>query len=121
MKYIQMVLIAILSLSMMSACVSTTVLKSSPPGAKFYADGHYLGEGPVTYSDKKTSLSQTLIEIKKEGYADKTVILKRNEELNVGALVGGILLAPTVVGLLFFLWITDYSPAHSYDLEKAKK
>lgn len=121
MKYVKKAIAALSLMTFLTACASTTTLKSTPAGAKFYANGHYLGEGPVTYSDTKPVGSKTVIEIKKEGYADKTAILSRTEQVNVGALVGGILLAPTVVGLLFFLWVCDYNPYYVFDLEQVNE
>ena len=78
-------------------------------------------EESVSYSDKKIVGSSTVIEVKKEGYKDKVASISRNGHLNAGALVGGILLAPTVVGLLFFLWVMDYNPYYVFDLEQNDK
>jgi hypothetical protein len=121
MQYLKKALAALSLMTLLSACASITTLKSTPEGAKFYANGQYLGEGSVTYSDTKPVGAQTIIEIKKKGYANKTAVLSRTEQVNVGALVAGILLAPTVVGLLFFLWVCDYSPYHVFDLEPASE
>ena len=121
MKFFSAALASILLISFLTSCVSTTTLKSTPAGAKFYADGHYLGEGSVTYSDKKIVGSTTLIEIKKEGYKEKTVAIARNGQVNVGALIGGILLAPTFFGLAFFFWVMDYNSYYVFDLEPKEK
>lgn len=117
MRKVSKIIASSLSIMLISACTSTTMLKSTPSGAKFYANGQYLGEGPVSYSDKKPVGSTTVIEVKKPGFQDKTLTISRSEELNVGALVGGILLSPTLIGLLFFVWIMDYKPYHVVDLE----
>lgn len=119
MHFIKRVVSGIICVSILCSCVSTTTLKSTQPGTKIFADGHYLGEGSVSYSDKKVSGSDTVIELKKEGFADKTVTINRSGQVNVGAIVGGILLAPTLFGLLFFLWSTDYKPYYVFDMEKA--
>jgi hypothetical protein len=117
MKLMKIAVASLLLISFLAACASTTMLKSTPAGAKFYADGHYLGEGSVSYTDKKIVGSTTVIEVKKEGFKDKVASISRSAQLNAGALVGGILLSPTVLGLLFFLWVMDYSPYYVFDLE----
>ncbi len=121
MKFALAAICTLLSLNLLVACASTTILKSTTPGAKIYADGKYLGEGSVTYSDKKTVGSSTVIEIRHEGFKDKMASISRSGQLNAGALVGGILLAPTVIGLLFFLWIMDYDSYYAFDLEPNSK
>lgn len=101
------------------SCASTTIIRS--PGARIYADGAFIGEDVASYSDKKIAGSQTLIEVKKDGQ-NKAFTINRSGQLNVGALVGGVLLAPTFVGLLFFLWITDYNSHYNLELDpKAAK
>lgn len=108
---------SILIVTIFTSCASSTVIKSSVSSAKIYADGNFIGEGSGYYSDRKITGSTTVIEIKKEGYKDKVAQISRSGQLNVGALVGGILLAPSLVGLLFFLWITDYKDYYAFDLE----
>lgn len=113
-------LLSLLSMSFLLSCSSTTIIKATSSGAKFYADGHYLGEDLVSYTDKKIVGSSTVIEIKKEGFKDKIASISRSGQLNPAALVGGILLSPTVVGLLFFLWVVDYNPYYVFELEANK-
>ena len=45
-----------------------------------------------------------------DGYEDFNTLLKRNEEANVGAIIGGIFL------LFPFLWTMDYKASHTYEL-----
>lgn len=116
-KYFKTPITGILLASLLTGCTSTTTIKSTSPHAKIYADGRYLGEGSVSYSDTKVVGSKTVIEIKKDGFQDKAATITRSGQINVGALVGGILLAPTVVGLLFFLWVADYDNYYAFDLE----
>lgn len=116
-EHVKFCISGILLIALLTGCASTTTIKSTSPNAKIYADGKFLGEGSVAYSDKKVIGSHTVIEIKKDGFKDKFATISRSEQLNVGALVGGILLAPTVVGLLFFLWVTDYDNYYVFDLE----
>lgn len=102
----------------LASCTSTTVLKASS-GSKIYADGKFLGEGQVVYADKKIAGSTTVVEIKKEGFKDEITKISRTGSINTGALVGGILLSPTIFGLLFFLWVVDYDSYYAFEQSKA--
>ncbi len=93
-----------------SACASTTVINSNPSGAKLYIDSEPVGTTPYTYSDTKIVGSSTPLRLVMEGYEDFNTVLKRNEEANVGAIVGGIFL------LFPFLWVMDYKSQHTYEL-----
>ncbi len=92
------------------ACTSTTMITSEPPGAKVYLNGMYAGETPVTYSDTKIVGTCTVLELEKEGYLPLHTMLVRNEEADVGAIIGGIFL------LVPFLWTMGYQPDHHYEL-----
>jgi hypothetical protein len=50
--------------------------------------------------------------MKKDGYKDLFILLKRNELLHMGALIGGIMF------IYPLLWIKKYNPVHYYDLKK---
>ncbi|MCA9506861.1 MAG: hypothetical protein KC505_00385 [Myxococcales bacterium] len=115
-----MVGFCLLMLVLGGGCASATILKAET-GAKIYVDGRYVGEESAFYSDKKVIGSFTVVEVKKPGFKDKVAIINRSGEINTPALVGGILLAPTVVGLLFFLWVMDYRPYYVFDLEPESK
>jgi hypothetical protein len=117
MKTIKAIVAAILTVCLLSACTSTTVLKTNNPKAKIYADGKYIGEGQASYSDKKVVGSRTVIELKAEGHQDYVTTISRSGQVNPGALVGGILLAPTFFGLLFFLWVMDYNDYYSFEVQ----
>jgi hypothetical protein len=97
-----------------AACASTTVIKTEPPGAKIYADGSVLGESPVFYGDEKIVGSTTHLLIKKDGCEPLQAKLSRNEEVQVGPLIGGLIF---VVPLL---WVMGYKPTHTFELECSK-
>ena len=93
-----------------SSCASTTIIQSSPSGAKLYMNGEPVGTTPYTHTDTKIVGSTTILKITSEGYEDFNGVLKRDEEVNVGAIIGGIFL------LFPFLWVMDYKPTHNYEL-----
>lgn len=95
---------------LLSGCASTTIINSSPNGAKIYIDGEPVGNTPYTYTDTKIVGSTTPVRLVMEGYEDYNTLLKRNEEANVGAIIGGIFF------LFPFLWTMDYKASHTYEL-----
>jgi hypothetical protein len=100
------------SLIIISGCASTTLLTTSPDNAYIYIRGQNRGTTPYKYSDIKVAFSSTPVTFKKTGYYDKNIILKKNEKIDEGALLSGIIL------YVPFLWIMKYDPYHSYELEK---
>ncbi len=95
-----------------TGCVSTTMIQSDPPGAKLYLNGEPVGTTPYTHSDTKPVGSTTIVRLTKEGYKDLTTSFSRNEEVDVGAVIGGIFF------LFPFLWTMKYKPFHNYELIK---
>ena len=92
------------------ACASTTLITSIPPGAKVYIDDQPAGKTPYTYSDTKIVGSVTYISLEKEGYAPLNTMMVRDEEVDVGAIIGGFICTVP------FLWIMKYKPEHTYEL-----
>lgn len=92
-------------------CVSSTTIRTSPEGAKLYVDGEYLGKTPYPYSDKKFVVSVTTLELKKEGHKTEHFTITRDCKINVPALVSGIFV------LVPFLWVMDYKPSYTYEME----
>ena len=103
-----LVILAIATL--VTACASTTKIDSTPAGATLYINGEKAGTTPYTYTDTKIVGSAVQLKIKKEGYEDFQTTLTRNEEADVGAIVGGVF---TLVPLL---WSMKYKPTHTYEL-----
>jgi hypothetical protein len=91
------------------ACSSTTVIRTTDPETKIYLDGEYRGTGSVVESNTRLVGSTTMVKLQKPGCAAKNVHFSRNEEVDVGALIGGIFL------LVPFLWIMKYKPEHVYE------
>lgn len=104
----------LLSIALLSGCVSTTLIQSDPPGAKLYLNGEFKGETPYTHVDEKIIFSTTQVKLSKEGYEDHYDYFTRDEQPNVGAIVGGFFIWP------IWLWALDYYPERMYKLDPAK-
>ena len=73
-----------------TSCVSTTMIQSNPSGAKIYLNGELVGTTPYTYKDTKIVGSTTTATLEKEGHEPLNTSFSRNEETDVGAIIGGI-------------------------------
>jgi len=93
-----------------SGCVSSTLIQSSPPGAKVYIDGEPMGVTPYWHADSKITGSITNVDLVKEGYEPLYAQFAKTEQVNVGAIVGGLFIWP------IFLWSLEYKPTHSFEL-----
>lgn len=95
------------------ACTSTTMIRSNPPGARVFLDGEYVGTTPYTMSDTKIVGSTTLLRLEAPGYRPVNALLKRDEEVDIGACIAGVFL------LVPFLWVMGYQAEHAYTLAPA--
>lgn len=95
-------------------CASTTVINSEPSGAALYLNGEKVGVTPYIHSDTKIIGSTNVVMLKKEGYQDFNAAFSRNEEVNLGAIIGGLFV------LFPFIWTMDYKPSHSYEMVPLK-
>ena len=93
-----------------ASCSSTTKIQSEPKGAKLYLDNQPVGTTPYIYSDTKIVGTCTSLRLEKEGYETLNTWLCRNEEADVGAIIGGVFF------LIPFLWTMKYHPLHTYEL-----
>lgn len=112
---IQAIAVVLCTAILFSGCASTTMMQSIPTGAKLYMNGEPVGITPYSYTDTKIVGSTTSFRMTLEGYQDFNGVLKRNEEANVGAIIGGVFL------LFPFLWTMDYKPMHTYELVPVNK
>ena len=62
--------------------------------------------------DSEIFKSSTRVELKEEGYENFTTTITKDEEVNVGAIIGGLFV------WVPFLWVMDYKPTHTYELEE---
>lgn len=95
----------------LAGCGSTTMIQSRPDNARVYLNGEYMGTTPYAHRDTKIVSSTTLVTLEKEGYQTFNTSFSRDEELDVGALIGGIFL------LVPFLWIMKYKPFRTYEMK----
>lgn len=102
-------------LSLVAGCASTTVIRTEPSDATLYIDGSKTGKTPYSYSDTKITGSTTSIRISKEGYEDFQTVLVRNEQVDAGAIVGGLFF------WVPFLWVMGYKPEHTYEMTPLKR
>lgn len=74
-----------------------------------------VGTTPYTHTDTKIVGTTTSIRLVEDGYQDFNGVLIRNEEVDVGAVIGGIFF------LFPFLWTMKYKPTHTYELTPLNK
>ncbi len=94
-----------------TSCSSTTLISSAPSGAEVYLNGEKMGKTPYSHTDTKIVGTCTTLRLEKEGYETFTTVFCRNEEADVGAIIGGVLF------LFPFLWTMKYKPGRLYELE----
>ena len=106
-----------IALFSLSACSSTTTIRSTDPTVKIYVDDQLEGTGQAVHSDTKIVGSTTYVKFKKEGCETQNFQFSRSEEFDAGACAGGVFL------LFPFLWIEKYRPTHEYEFscQKVKK
>lgn len=69
-----------------------------------------VGTTPYAHSDTRIVGSTTRLRLEKEGYETLNSSFTRNEEVDAGAIVGGIFL------MFPYLWTMKYKPSHTYEL-----
>ena len=95
---------------LVSSCSSATIIQSNPSGAKLYLNEQPRGVTPYRHRDTKIVGTTTYVRLEKEGYQPVNTSFSRDEEVDVGAIIGGIFLT------FPFLWIMKYSPSHIYQM-----
>ena len=93
-----------------SSCASSTMIYSSPEGAKVYLNGEPVGNTPYLHTDTKIVGSTTTVRLEKEGYKPFHTTFSRDEEVDVGAIIGGIFV------WVPFLWTMKYKASHTYEM-----
>lgn len=103
----------IIVVAFVSGCASSTIIKTAPDDAKVYIDGNLVGTSPASYSDTAVSGTTKAVMLKKEGYKDKTVLI-RKEEPQVGPIIGGMFF------LFPFIWTLGYPDSYTFELEPVR-
>ncbi len=100
-----------------TGCVSTTVIRSEPSGARVKSrSGEMLGRTPYEHSDSATVNHRESFVLELEGHAPEYITLKKDQWDGVrtaGGIVGGLLLFPVFITLL---WAADYKDAYHVEL-----
>ena len=94
-----------------ASCSSSTMIVSNPSNAKLSVDGEMVGKTPYRHTDSKIVGSTTDIRIEKEGYKPLITDITKNEEADIGAIIGGLFV------WVPFLWALKYSPSHTFNLQ----
>ena len=105
--------LAVAGLILLESCASSTVIQSNPAGAKLYLNNSLVGTTPYTHKDTKIVGTSTNVRLEKEGYQPLSTYFARNEQADVGAIVGGVFF------LFPFLWTMKYDPDRTYELMPA--
>lgn len=96
--------------TLLSSCVSSTVIQSVPAAAKVYIDGEPKGSTPYRHADTKIIGSVTTVKLEMEGYEPFSTSFSRTEEPDIGAIIGGAFV------WFPFLWAMKYKPSRTYEL-----
>jgi hypothetical protein len=88
------------------------MLNTVPNGAKVYINDEYMGTTPYEYQDQKIMFTSNRLRLEKEGYKTLYTSFTRDEEVEIGAIVGGVFF------IVPFLWTLKYKPTHTYELIK---
>ncbi|MDO9261911.1 MAG: PEGA domain-containing protein [Flavobacteriaceae bacterium] len=107
---IRMVSIILTVSILFTSCGSTTLIQSNVPGAKVYLNGEMVGTTPYSHHDSKIVGATTQIRLEKEGFQTFNSQFSRDEQVDVGAIIGGIFF------LFPFLWTMKYKSSRTYEL-----
>lgn len=95
---------------LLTSCSSTTIISTIPSDSKLYVNGEYVGETPYKHRDFKIVGATNTVRIEKDGFETYNTSFSKDEEVHVGAMIGGIFL------LVPFLWVMKYKKAHLFEL-----
>ncbi|MCB9233306.1 MAG: PEGA domain-containing protein [Bacteroidia bacterium] len=102
--------VALAALLLGAACSSSTLIQSVPSGARLYLDGEAVGTTPYQHRDTRITGSTVHVRLEMQGYSPLDRTFCRDEEIDPGAVVGGVFF------LWPFLWTMKYKPVHTYEL-----
>jgi hypothetical protein len=97
-----------------SACVSSTNIKTRPDGANVFIDNIKVGVTPMRYSDTAIAGTAKALKLEKEGYESFETVIRKSE-FEWGPCIGGIFV------LFPFIWILGYPETYEFELNPEKK
>lgn len=95
---------------LLTSCASSTLINSEPGGAKIYLNDEPVGVTPYKHRDNKIVGTSTDVRLEKEGYETLETYFTKDEEVDVGAIIGGVFF------LFPFLWTMKYKPSRTYEM-----
>lgn len=108
----QKVITSLLAITLLlSSCASSTLIQSYPSGARVYINGQEKGLTPYWHSDRKMIGAVTNIDILKDGYEPLYTYIERTEQVNAGAVIGGLFCWPLLA------WSLQYDQTHNFELK----
>lgn len=109
-----------LSALLLTNCVSSTVIRSNPSGARVSSlSGAVLGKTPYVYEDTETIGHRERFRIEQDGYDPAELTIERrnwNQGRTIAFIIPGLFFLPFAVGLL---WAQDYEPEYEVELAPA--
>lgn len=97
-----------------TGCTSTTLIQTTPPGANVTLNGLIAGTTPYRHSDTRIVGSTNTLDLALPGYETLHTSFSRDEDVDVGAIIGGFCF------YVPFLWTMKYNPIHHYQLVPLK-
>lgn len=97
---------------LLASCASSTIISSTPKGAKLYIDGQSVGTTPYRHRDRKVSLSTTSYRIEAPGYEALQGSISKDGQVHGGAAVGGFFL------IIPWLWVMRYNDHYHFELKR---
>ncbi|MEM9301060.1 MAG: hypothetical protein AAGE01_03060 [Pseudomonadota bacterium] len=95
----------------LSGCSASTTIRASDPDARIYVNGEYIGTGQARYSDRKVAFSKNEVVLQRPGCQADSHEFHRNEDPDVGAIIGAFLFYVPV------LWVTEYKDERAYEYD----
>lgn len=104
--------IIVLSAFVLFGCASTTYVKTIPSGAKVYEGEVLKGFTPYMHWDREMNDYSRTFMLRKEGYKDKAISIKKTDFNPIR------LVAPPILALP---WLYDYPYEYVFELEKSSE
>lgn len=90
---------------------ATTIIKSIPSEANIYNEEKLLGKTPYTFKSAATGGTKWIMTLKKEGYKDNLVQIKK-DKADIGMIILGCFF------IVPFLWWGTFPTEYIFEMEK---